>query len=276
MIQLKEVPLNTHIALCREASMSAMSIGIGLTHIRRYDFSQTGFFYSGMHSYATGIERLLKLIVIYEHRLANSDAFPSNAQLKSYSHGIKDLLEFAKNTASVRLSEYQVFDISNDAIFEKVIEYITDFAYQARYYNLDYISGKIQKNDEPLKRWDSEICPEIIKRHHKNSKRKSTLMKTIAKELDPITFVSHHSDQGHQISNLQDLFQLGELSPTKQKYSMYYLYRIANFLSDILTHLERVVRYFPTLRDFFVIYRIDDSKHILRKTSWNPMPPYKF
>jgi hypothetical protein len=29
----------------REASMASMALGIGLTQIRRYDFTQSGFFY---------------------------------------------------------------------------------------------------------------------------------------------------------------------------------------------------------------------------------------
>jgi len=35
---------NKEILLVREAAMASMSIGIGLTHIRKYDFVQPGFF----------------------------------------------------------------------------------------------------------------------------------------------------------------------------------------------------------------------------------------
>jgi hypothetical protein len=41
------------LLLRREASMAAMSLGLGLTFIRRHDFVQTGYFYSGLYSVIT-------------------------------------------------------------------------------------------------------------------------------------------------------------------------------------------------------------------------------
>jgi hypothetical protein len=76
------VSSDAELALLREASMASMSIGVGLTHIRRYDFTQPGYFYSGLFSMTTGIERLLKLILIYDHRLNHHGSFPSNRHLK--------------------------------------------------------------------------------------------------------------------------------------------------------------------------------------------------
>ncbi|MDM8552766.1 hypothetical protein QUF72_21985, partial [Desulfobacterales bacterium HSG2] len=80
------------ILLKREASMSSMSIGMGLTQLRRYDFAQTGYFYSSIFLISTGLERLLKLILIYDYRLKNNNTFPDNKKLKNFGHNLKDLI----------------------------------------------------------------------------------------------------------------------------------------------------------------------------------------
>ena len=41
---------NSDLLLKREASLAAMSLGIGLTHIGKYNYAATGFFYSGLLS----------------------------------------------------------------------------------------------------------------------------------------------------------------------------------------------------------------------------------
>jgi hypothetical protein len=71
--------------------MASMSIGLGLTNLRRYNFNQAGLFYSSLYLITTGLERLLKIIIIYDHRINNCGKFPNNSQLKNFGHNIGEL-----------------------------------------------------------------------------------------------------------------------------------------------------------------------------------------
>ena len=66
------------------------------------------------------------------------------------------------------------------------------------------------------------------------------------------------------------------LVPTKQKYSMYYLYILIRYLSQLLQFLEEKGEFYPFLREFFMIFMVEKREEIIRKKSWNPFPPYKF
>jgi hypothetical protein len=261
----------------REASMASMALGIGLTQIRRYDFTQPGFFYSGLYSITTGIERLLKIILIYDYRIRNDGKFPDNSQLKGFSHNLFDMW-----CRAVEINEkygFQSDDASifeTDNLYEKIIRLLSDFAFQTRYYNLDYLTGKQQSNGEPLERWDKEICAMILDRHYKPQKRDIAVIKKLAEMMENYVLIRQVAEDSTAIENLADFMLLGRTVLIKQKYSMYYLYVIVRFLSKLCTELEFHGDFFPFLREFFMIFRNPEKDEILRKKSWNPHAPYRF
>lgn len=275
MIKTNYQPTSSEIALSREASMSSMAIGIGLTHIRQYSFAQSGFFYSGLLSFTSGIERLAKIILIYSYRLDNNDTFPNDNVLKRCSHNLGELIEKSREInvrQSVHLDD-SFFD--NDQLYQPLLPLLTDFAMQARYYNLDYLSGKKQSGTEPLTRWEQEICTEIIRRHYRPNRKKDTLTNELAKRIETKKLISvlHTREDGTGISNVAEFFAHGNLIPIKQKYSMYYLYTIARFLSNLCIRLEFKGDLFPPhLEEFFTIFMNPDQQYILGKRIWIPAP----
>jgi len=274
MTQTKRLPREIEIALMREASMSSMAIGTGLTHIRQYDFARYGFFYSGLLSFTAGIERLLKIILIYDYRLNNGDAFPNNKHLKALHHNLDTLIEKAREISKSQSLNLDDSFFDQDLLYRQIVPFLTDFAVQARYYNLDYLTGRKQSSTEPLSRWDKEICAEIINRHYRPNQRKRELKSRLGKELDTFGFtVWHTHEDGSEINSMTSLIMSGDLIPTKQKYSMYYLYTIARFLSNLCAELEYKGNFYPCLREFFTIFRINDKRLILRTKIWNPKSP---
>ena len=253
--------------------MSSMALGIGLTHIRQYDFVQPGYFYSGLLSFTSGIERVLKIILIYDYRLDNGDAFPNNPYLKSFSHKLNDLINKAQE---INLRQGLGVDDScfqADDLYQKIILLLTDFAVQARYHNLDYLTGRVQPNLEPLARWDSEICSEIISRHFRQNKKQTEINKALSKELEDDFKVLFSREDGTEISSLSTFLAHGETVLTKQKYSMYYLYTIANVLCSICSELEYKGNYLPYLREFYPLFMNDNRRYVLNRKTWNPMRP---
>ena len=273
MVQTTELPKEREIALLREASMSSMAIGIGLTHIRQYDFIHTGFFYSGLLSFTNGIERLAKIIWIYDYRLKNQDAFPTdNKNLRRLCHRLDVLIEKTREIGKSQAVNLDDSFFDKDSLYQKIVTCLADFADKARYYNLDYLAGVEQPSTEPLERWDKEICSEIIKRHYRPNQRRIELKKHFGEELDRFgASVSYIHEDGSEINNAASLFVSGDSIPTKQKYSMYYLYTIARFLSNLCAALEYKGNFYPYLREFFAIFIVEDKKQILGKKTWLPL-----
>ncbi len=271
-------PINSELLLTREASLAAMSLGVGLTHIGKYNYAETGFFYSGLFSITIGLERVLKLILIYDHRLKNNDNFPNNNLLKKHSHGLSDMLVEVKKICD----QYNLLANKSDietVLSQKIISFLTDFAKKSRYYNLDSLSGQIQVEHEPLKRWNDDICSEIIIKHYRITKKRKADFDFLTKIMnDPSISISvkHTSDSGEPLNDYSSAMLEGDKIDTKQKYSRYYLYIIIRFACNVLKELEFKGNFYPCLREFFWLYMIKERSDILRKSSWNPHPPYYF
>src|SRR5688572_19578786 len=84
--------------LLREAEISATSLATGMTCIRNYTYSESGQLQIGFFMLSIGIERLMKLILLYDHQLAVK-TYPDNRYLRKYSHNISELFEKCKSIA---------------------------------------------------------------------------------------------------------------------------------------------------------------------------------
>ncbi len=261
--------LNTDLLLAREASLASMSLGVGLTHIGRYSAMETGYFYSGMYSYCVGLERILKLVTIYDYRLHNDDLFPSNKVLKGFSHRLFDLLNQAHSIAknnSLQVDEAH----TKDSLHNPIVSWLTDFASSTRYYNLDLLTGSNHDTDEPLVRWDNDVCREIVVRHYHPSVARQEKLKIVKDMLDPIAFVHHTSATGNPLNDVSSFINDSDTVLVKQNYSRYYLYRISRFACNVLRELEYIGNFYPKLSEFFILFNSDERSWILKRKTWNP------
>ena len=62
--------------------------------------------------------------------------------------------------------------IDDDPIFSLIIKFLTEFAHNARYYNLDSLTGHPNSTDEPLRAWNKNINKIIVERHYRHNKKK--------------------------------------------------------------------------------------------------------
>jgi hypothetical protein len=211
--------------------------------------------------------------LIYDYRLNNKDAFPNDEYLRQYRHKLNNLIGKAREINKNQSLDVDDSFFDQDVLYQQLIAFLSDFAEQARYYNLDFLTGKRQYGPEPLARWDKEICTEVVKRHYRPNQRRLGRKKLLANELENTNLVHilHVREDGSRISNVTDLFMQDDLIPTKQKYSMYYLYTISRFLSNLLARLESKGTFYPYLSEFFMIFRCDDKNDILQTKIWYSM-----
>lgn len=270
-----EIEHHIFTLLTREASLAAMSMGVGLTHIGQYNHAQTGYFHSGIFSLCVGLERVMKIILIYDHRLTHGGNFPDNDELKGHGHRISTLLQKTKEISlrhNLDVNEAEV----NDAIQVPIVQFLTDFATSARYYNLDTLTGRNHQNLEPLARWNNEICSIIVQRHYKPSRRRQAEIALVGELLGSFAHIRHTSDSGAQITHAASAVSESALIDTKQRYSRLYLLAQVKYVCNVLRQLEYKGNFYPCLREFFPVFTGGNRKDDLKKKSWNPFPPYHF
>ncbi len=264
-------PINQTVefSLIREGSLCSMALGLGLTYLRRYDFARKGYFYSGAIMLATGIERLCKIILIYDHRLNNSGGFPNNNYLKSIGHNLTSLIVRCREIERSHLLniDQRLFD---DPLTSKIISNLSDFAIQARYYNLDSLVGIQQSGDEPLKRWAADIFTEIETRHYRVRESSSNELQTLGKILDMHSTIFHSSESGDPITTARRFAEESHKAKTRQKYSMFYCYTIVRYLCEVSDSLESKGQFYPYLCEGFLLFRLKDRRSILSRKTWNP------
>lgn len=261
--------------LLREAAMASMSIGVGLTQLRRYDFTSKGYFYHALASLAMGLERVFKLILIYDYRLQHRNKFPTKHELKSFGHRLHDMVAAVLSINKRRALGVDVDFYGQDPLLPKIVAFLSEYAQTTRYYNLDSVAGATLPGDEPLATWDREIGTEIVKRHFRVTKNVA-FMRAIAPHMDSFSVFSHSSEQMGPIKMASEMVAASETSEVKQKYSMYYAYMIVRMASQLLDAIECKGRFFPFLSEHFMIFRIIERNMIMRKKEWNPLPPYRF
>lgn len=262
---------NVDELLRREAALSSQLIGNGLTAIRKYDFTTTGVFYSGMFSVCIGIERILKLILLLDYKISNGK-YPENNYLKNKGHKIDRLISDCKiiNDKLCNYSSLQKSEIFfGDSLITTIVAYLTEFSISSRYYNLDVITGNTKTNNEPLAQWTNDICKVIIDRHPP-SKKKLAEFKEYADAHSDESIVMHTHEDGSHIGDLHNFVNHSALIEEKQSYSVYYIYQIVNFSLQLLTELDYMLNPQLYLREYFnnlLMYKTTCSE-IRRRKNW--------
>jgi hypothetical protein len=139
--------------LQNEAFLTHGSLSIGLTAIRNAAHPDKPTFYSGFFNTAVAFERLMKLIVVTDHMIGHSYSVPSRAELKGYGHDLVSLYSSCVAVAA-RVGVGGMKMPAAASLERELLEFFSDFATHARYYNLDGLSTASPSYEDPLARWD--------------------------------------------------------------------------------------------------------------------------
>ena len=214
-----------------EGSLTLATLAEGLDCLRKANIYKKGLYYQAFLSLSIGIERLLKIIIIYEYRIENNGKFPENKYLKEIGH---DLYKMFKIVLPKLLE---------DDMYNLVINFLNNFAQNTRYYNLDILTGKNVNLLNPLEEWKN-IEDYIWKKYNNNTK-------TIKSDLDNssiINYINEHSYilffdmKGNQINNFKDVIDENKMNDIIQGYNVLVFYKIIKLLARILSDLERTNR----------------------------------
>ena len=224
--------------LANEASLTSSLLGSGLNALRRADTYNKGLYYQAFFSLSIGIERLLKIIIINQHRCKNDGAFPKDIELKKLGHNL------------IELCEHTGISFTN-SLHIKIIEFLGNFSMKARYYNIDFMVDIPNKYADPLKDWDLiEKCILKTVPHKKTVRNKEIL----AGLLDEVSVIRQHDLQGNLMTSAMDLLNDFEARDTIQGYSTQLTFEIITVLANKVRALEREKYLMPVLSEFFVLF----------------------
>ncbi len=123
----------------------------GLTAFSNVDLDQPGSLYSAFFQTSIGLERLMKVTVVIDHKIKHDLASPTNEQLKRIGHDLLALYDKCATLAVEQsLDSAQWFGI--ETVEHDTLAFLSGFAKRSRYYNLDAISGGRTATD-PLSQW---------------------------------------------------------------------------------------------------------------------------
>lgn len=144
--------------LSQEGHLTKSSLLAGLDSIRRanIDDQGRGFLYSGLFELSTGFERLMKIVVVLQHKLENFNSNPTNKQLRGYGHNIIDLYK-----TSCSIAKQHDIEMKCSEEQQQILEVLSLFGTGSRYYNLDQIT-KSPRHEDPLKLWSQVINSHIL------------------------------------------------------------------------------------------------------------------
>ena len=248
--------------LNNEAATASGLIGSGLTWLRKMDFTRKSYQMQGFFSLSIGLERMMKLIVIYEYRFTNCNSFPNDAYLrKTYGHNLEKLFSRCEQ---ICVSHTMNTPLLNDPIYKSIINILSNFSNQSRYYNLNYLSGN-QIGDDCLCLWEEQVNKEIMRRHCSAEPRDfAEDEKNVVNPSDSV----EAKIQKATLINFKNLFKNGKFLDEKAQYSMYYVYNIVHFLTRVL-YFFGSKNLMPLINEHFRLFLNKDQDFIMNKRIWD-------
>ena len=240
--------------LANEAELTSSMLANGLTSLRKANVYNKGLYYQAFFSLSIGIERLLKIILITRYRCEHNGEFSTDIDLKKMSHNLKLLFE---DTG---------IEFEKNSIHQDIVYFLSDFAQNARYYNIDVIVDRNNKFYDPLCEW-SRIAKRIVD----SGKKGKTInnKQELARVIDEFALFNLYDLQGKNITGALDILDMYEFQETIQSYSVHYVFEIITKGVEEIRKLERKKYLMPVLSEFFPLYHKNWKPYeIRRKKDW--------
>ncbi|AZH30497.1 hypothetical protein [Paenibacillus sp. M-152] len=246
--------------LIKEGYLASTSIGYGLTSLRKAGVHKKGEYYQSFFQLSIGIERMMKLIIIQNHR-GKCNSFPDNKTMKSFSHNLMGLynsvIEFAINEDILIVDDLSI----------EILKFLSEFAISDRYYNLDYLTGR-KSSIDPLIQW-SNIQDKLEKRYLINNQRVNKQQDILLNILNEKSYTIIYNEKNELINNAKEFMQESIKDEKIQGYAVYHILEVIRVLATILEDLEYEHNLYPCLREFFEYFNYDYTmKEVIRKKKW--------
>jgi hypothetical protein len=227
-------------ALGSEAELAASQIAHGVTALGRAGQSRHGEYPAAFFGLSIGLERLGKLVVIADYRIERG-RFPRNDFLhKKFSHDLVRILDHCESASCARGAVSGRLRRPNDVVHQRIVETLSEFAKQTRYYNLDLIArGKAANMPEPVGSWWSRVGGPILARHYttRQMEKDNAIAESLNELLSPYMLIRQHTEASEPTSDLATVMRHSGATRVIQKYGRLYVLQIVRWLSYTISSL---------------------------------------
>lgn len=268
-------------ALAREAGIAAEHLAVGVTTLGKANYAHHALYNQAFFDLTIGFERAAKLVLILDFCIENSGSFPSNKELRKFSHNLEDLLNHTDKIAQRRGLDGEGRRLPNSEIHKGIIKTLSEFATKTRYYNLNFLTGDSEAahQSDPLKAWYERVIVPILSKHCTTRQRKKHIENAhiVDAMIGTSALVMHHTETGENLDSIFEASKHTALTEFAKPYSRMYVMQIIRFLAVLLSELshaaiEKRLEEIPYISEFFCIFCNDDTYFRCRK-SWSIYKP---
>lgn len=260
--------------LSQEGTLAQYSLLAGIEALGKLDYDRTGTFYPAFFQLSIGLERLMKIVVIVDHKSKNSLRNPPGKHVRSLSHDLVAAYELCKKIAQERgCNMAQWYD--KDTLEYDVLGHLSTFAEGARYFNLDSFSEKETFSD-PIAQWayiHQKIANEYI-----SGKRQIAINDLAIKHCDRYQMYGFGRTVTGEYRTQVDCTFIHELCRQANKYCVWTLFRLIAPFHSLLGQISRDIRAIeetkgidaytvPDMEDFFP-FMLCDMTTATRRQKW--------
>jgi hypothetical protein len=261
-------------ALHLEADLSSGQLAMGATALGKANYAQQGLYTQAFFGLSIGMERLAKMILIGDHVIQMGGTFPTNAQLKSYGHDLRTLLN-ACEPISVRYRNGMENSVRPvDAVHRGIVETLAEFAIASRYYNLDSLTlGAAPKFREPISAWWDRVGMPILDKHYTDKQRHvdDQFAELASRLLGANVITFHISETGQRMDDVRSTSSRARATLVVQRFGRLYTLQIVRWLASLIAEICNEGSYcrgFDSLfghHEYFYMFRLSDSDFLRRK-----------
>ncbi len=136
--------------MAQEGHLAANALLSGFERIATIDYHSPGSIYSALFDISIGLERLMKCTFIVQYAANNSLHFPSDKDLRKFSHSLTKIYDELREIAQEVGFDTGWFEPAS--IHYDLLENLSVFAISSRYHNIDQVTGE-QNRQDPLVSW---------------------------------------------------------------------------------------------------------------------------
>ena len=260
-------------SLTREISLGAQTLCSGLTALRKAEPAKPGTYYEAFFGLATGLERLCKIVIILDHALDHGGLFPTDDNLKKLRHDIQKLIQETKRVRDKHPSNDGLALFPEDEAVRVMTLFLCEFAQCTRYYNLDLLHKKADKQRDPISSWYDLVGSEVLRIHYTGTKRERDrkIAEEVGGRMNASTAVYFTKEDGTVLTDAVSMLYDSKKAPVIQKWGQFYALKVAHYLSVLIVDLENESHRngymnIPYLNEFLWPFRVSDRELKSRKT----------
>lgn len=218
----------------QELLLAEAAVRAGLTELRKGTARDRGAVYLGLFQFSTGLERLLKLVLVLDYMIGHDWRGPGNSWLKdSFGHDLESLV-----IAVAQLPRASGIrrPFPSDPFDKELLTFLSTFAKSTRYYNLDALSGTTRGPD-PLRRWSNFLKKAFSLDVPPSRKRGLRVPKQVLEQLERIT-LTLVTDLDQSPLDLQQSLEIPQLQAVSAPYLVRRFHRFLPPIRDLLKQMS--------------------------------------